>query len=107
MRLDWFKRSLNFIKTIRDYAERLKFEFNLEIQSEHFGNCRSLSIEGCSCRYMRLAECLMEMHSHFSDSLRQDSRKTFAHMQVIIITHNNNSLISRLTLMCFLLPIKT
>jgi hypothetical protein len=82
MRLDWFKRSLNFIKTIRDYAERLKFEFNLEIQSEHFGNCRSLSIEGCSCRYMRLAECLMEMHSHFSDSSRQDSRTTFAHMQV-------------------------
>jgi hypothetical protein len=82
MRHDWFKRSNNFIKMIRDYAERLKFEFNLEIQSEHFGNCRSLSIEGCSCRFMRAGLLLMEMHSHFSDSSRQDARTTFAHMQV-------------------------
>lgn len=82
MRQDWFKRSHNFIKTIRDYAERLKFEFNLEIQSEHFGNCRSLSIEGCSCRFMKEGQLLMEMHSHFSDSSRQDARTTYAHMKV-------------------------
>ena len=31
---------------------------------------------------MKFAECLMEMHLHFSDSSRQDSRTTFAHMQV-------------------------
>ena len=80
MRQDWFKRCPNFIKTIRDYAERLKFEFNLEIQSEHFGNCWSLSIEGCSCRFIKEGKILIEMHSHFSDSSRQDA--TNAHMKV-------------------------
>ena len=82
MRQDWFKHCNNFIKTISDYAERLKFEFNLEIQSEHFGNCWSLSIEGCSCRFMKEGKILMEIHSHFLDSSRQDARTTYAHMKV-------------------------
>jgi hypothetical protein len=72
MRLDWFsKGSHKIMKTIRDYAKQLNFEFNLKIQSENFGNCCSLSIEGCSCRYMKEAKCLMEMHSHFSDLSRK------------------------------------
>ena len=33
---------------VRDNAERLSVHFNLEIQSDHFGNGRSLSIEGCN-----------------------------------------------------------
>ena len=33
---------------VRDYAERLSTHFDLEIQFDHFGNCRSLSIEGFS-----------------------------------------------------------
>ena len=36
------------IETTRDYAERLKFEFDNEIMPEHFGNYWSLSIKGCS-----------------------------------------------------------
>ena len=75
-----FKQTPNAVKTIRDYAERLKFELNQEIQSEHFGNSRTLSIEGCSCRYMKDDVCYMEMHSHFSDDKRQDSRTTHRHM---------------------------
>ena len=52
MRFDWFKSDdTKIVKTIRDYAERLKLEFNDEIQSEHFGASRNLSIEGCSVRY--------------------------------------------------------
>ena len=31
-----------------DYTERLSAHFNLEIQSDHFGNGRSISIEGCN-----------------------------------------------------------
>ena len=31
---------------VRDYAERLSAHFNLEVQSDHFGNGRSLSIKG-------------------------------------------------------------
>ena len=32
----------------RDYVERLCAYFNLEIQSDHFDNGRSLSIESCN-----------------------------------------------------------
>jgi hypothetical protein len=46
LRFEWFKRK-DVVKTIRDYAEHLKFEFNNEIQSEHFGASRNLPIEGC------------------------------------------------------------
>jgi hypothetical protein len=85
MRLDWFRRMLKCIKTIHDYAERLKVSMNNEIQSEHFGHSRSLSIEGCSCRYMDdSGKSVMEMHSHFSDLSRQDARTTFSHMNVEI-----------------------
>ena len=36
------------ISTIRDYAGRIFINFYLEVQSEHFGSWRSLSIEGCN-----------------------------------------------------------
>ena len=36
------------ILSVRDYAERLSVHFNLEIQSDHFVNGRSLLIEGCN-----------------------------------------------------------
>ena len=35
------------ISSIRDYAKRMSSKFNLEIQSEHFRNGKSISIEGC------------------------------------------------------------
>ena len=34
------------IETTRDYAERLSFELNNEIMSQHFGDSVSLSMEG-------------------------------------------------------------
>jgi hypothetical protein len=49
MCFEWFK-SKDAVKTIRDYAERLKFEFNNEIHSEHFGASCNLPIEGRSVR---------------------------------------------------------
>ena len=72
--------------------------FNLEIQSEHFGNGRSLSIEGSaiesySSESLALynaglipkerIERKMEFHSHFSDLSRQDAATTTAHMTVL------------------------
>jgi hypothetical protein len=39
-----FKSMLHSVKTIQDYAEALKMEFNNEIQTEHFGNSHALSI---------------------------------------------------------------
>ena len=50
----WAKRRTTFmckpgsLLTVWDYAERLSAHFDLEIQSDHFGNERSLLIEGCS-----------------------------------------------------------
>ena len=43
---------LGDILSMRDYAERLSLYFNLEAQSDHFGNDRSLSIEGCNIQYI-------------------------------------------------------
>jgi hypothetical protein len=86
MRFDWFRNEdPPSVKTIRDYAERLKFEFNNEVQSEHFGASRNLSIEGCSVRYLDgVKNIMMEMHSHFSDTSRQDARTTHTHLKVLL-----------------------
>jgi hypothetical protein len=75
------------IKTIRDYTERLNAAFDQEIQSEHFGNSRSLSIEGCAVEMVvnvLEGESKLEFHSHFSDESRQDACMTMAHMEVLI-----------------------
>ena len=40
------------ILSIRDYAERLSSRFHLKIQSDHFGNGWSLSIEGCNIEFI-------------------------------------------------------
>ena len=69
------------ILSVRDYVERLFAYFNLEIQSDHFGNGRSLSIEGCSIKYIdEDHEEYSEFHYHFSDDSRQDASTTHAHM---------------------------
>jgi hypothetical protein len=83
MRFEWFK-SEDAVKIIRDYAERLKFEFNNEIQSEHFGASCNLSIEGCSVRYMHALNVMLKMHFHFSDTSRQDARTTHTHLKVLL-----------------------
>jgi hypothetical protein len=44
-RIDAFRKRPGDVNTRRDYAERLLAKFNLEIQSDHFGNDRSLSME--------------------------------------------------------------
>ena len=40
------------VLSVRDYAEHSFAHFNLKIQSDHFGNGRSLSIEGCNIQYI-------------------------------------------------------
>jgi hypothetical protein len=84
--------------TRRDYAERLNAKFNLEIQSDHFGNDRDLSIEGVSVHYHTLEslrafeesgdksdlEPWMEFHSHFSDNSKQDAATTHEHMDRLV-----------------------
>ena len=78
------------IFSIRDYTERMSANFNLEIQSEHFGNGRSLSIEGCMIYCRPRHDGYMEFHSHFSDDSRQDASTTHAHMVSMLIELRKN-----------------
>ena len=69
------------ILSVRDYAERLSAHFNLEVQSDHFANGRSLSIEGNNLQYIDDDhDEHSEFHSHLSDDSRQDASPTHAHM---------------------------
>lgn len=94
-----FQNEIGSVNTSRDYSERLKFKFNLEVQSEHFGNSRSLSIEGSTVE-THTAQAIeagevddeltdtekyrLQIHSHFSDDSRQDAATTTAHMEVLL-----------------------
>eukprot|EP00966_Prymnesium_polylepis_P330743 7386355-Prymnesium_polylepis.1 len=97
-RLAAFKRKPAAIRTRRDYAERLAAAFNLEIQCDHFGNGRSLSMEGsavetfCASAVAALKNGVWQMsdddlrmvfHSHLSDDSRQDAATTHAHMKAL------------------------
>ena len=69
------------ILSVRDYAERLYAHFNLEVQSYHFGNGRSLSIEGRNIQYIdEEHEEHSEFHFNLSDDSRQDASNTHAYM---------------------------
>ena len=72
---------LGDILSVRDYAERLSAHSDLEIQSDYFGNGRSLSIEGFNIQYIdEDHEEHSEFHSHLSDDSRQDVPTTHAHL---------------------------
>ena len=67
----------NDVITERDYAEEVKAEFDMEIQSEAFGFNHTIYIEGCTCDYHdkycnyvnNEANLKMEFHSHFQMTL--------------------------------------
>jgi len=100
--------TLNQLLIRRDYADRWKAVFHEEIQSEHFGNSRSLSIEGVSVESWaektlelyregvkdglpeeELSQILAEgadlaFHCHLADSSKQDAASTHEHMTALI-----------------------
>ena len=90
MRCDAFDRNENWLLSERDYAERLVKELDGEIQSDHFGDNATLSIEGCILQYHVKHDCTehvneeknirMDFHSHFADFSKQDAATTFEHM---------------------------
>jgi hypothetical protein len=99
MRNKAFRNKPGSFKPIRDYAKRLLAKFNLEIQSSHFGNGRSLSMEGSTVEFfsqielenfekglVRIEEMktVMETHSHFSDDSRQDASTTYEHIDRLV-----------------------
>jgi hypothetical protein len=88
------------VETMRDYAERLSFEFNQEIISQHFGDSGDMSIEGSSNKTFKAediesfengllevlgeADATMDFHSHFSDDNLQNAASTHCRMRVLI-----------------------
>ena len=56
-------------------------DFDLEIQSDHFGNGRSLSIEDWGVEvYLKSSFSRLQFHSQFSDDSIQDASTTNTHM---------------------------
>ena len=99
MRKEVIKKNVKTINTHRDYAERILAVLTDEIQSEHFGNSRDLSIEGSVAIFYPKSEIdkyergektleelepIMESHSHFSDDKEQNAATTYNHFKKLI-----------------------
>lgn len=85
LRHDAFMKILSSIRTRRDYAEAITALFNWQIQSDHFGNNRTLSIEGSGVEFHTAdGKTRLETHSHFSDDSDQNAATTHAHMCKLI-----------------------
>ena len=85
LRHDACYSKLGNICTIRDYVEIMSANFYLEIQSEHFGNGRSLSIEGCNIKIVdKELNGTCELYSHFSDDSCKDVSTTHVHIISIL-----------------------
>jgi hypothetical protein len=70
----------------RDYAERLLMKFHMEIQSEHFGQGRDLSIEGNAVKFFSVGGTQTKTHfySFLKDSKIQNAATTDKHMDRLI-----------------------
>ena len=78
--------------SISDYAERMSVSFNLGIQSDHFGNRRSIFIEECMIEVVdQDLNCYVKFHFHFSNDSRQDASTTHTHMVSMLIELRNNN----------------
>ena len=64
--------------------------FNLEVQSEHFGNGRSFSIEGCNVEIIdKNLNSSCKFHYHFLNDSRQDASTTNSCMTYKLEELNN------------------
>ena len=97
MRSNAFRQHRSWFLTEMDYAERLAKQLNGEIQSDHFGDNATLSIEGCTLQYhtvvnsdsgnLNNSSINLDFHSHFADYSRQDAATTFDHMNAMFRNH--------------------
>ena len=66
----------------RDYAYQLIGKFDMEIQSTHFGDSITLSMEGCSVEFNTPEGVIkINFHFHFADESPQNAASTNAHMR--------------------------
>ena len=66
-----------------DFTEALGIKHNQEIQSSHFGNGLSVSIEGYTCHYRSNgvdSPLKCDFHSYMSDDATQNSATVYSHM---------------------------
>ena len=99
MRFETFCKRNNWMFSERDYAERLVKQLDGEIQSDHFGDNATLSIEGCTLQYHKPISpddgeekdsiIAFDFHSHFADFSKQDAATTFEHMCSMFSTHES------------------
>ena len=70
----------------RDYAKRLLVKFNKEIQNEHFGKGRDLSIVGnlVTFKKLQLEEATTNCFSFLSDGKIQNAARTDLHMRKLV-----------------------
>ena len=97
MRTESFQKNTNWLISEMDYAERLAKQLDGEIQSDHFGDNATLSIEGCTLQYheklsnyrrpAQRSKIYLDFHSHFADYSRQDAATTFEHISCMFEHH--------------------
>lgn len=80
-----FKAALCNIIKIRDYAECLAAQFNLEIESTHFVQSITLSMESYFLEFLfKNGDVVAHFHSHMADKSNQDAASTHAHLKILL-----------------------
>ena len=69
---------VNETSTHRDCSERLKVEYNNQVQEEHYGSNPNVSMEGCAVKFLNPGtnQPRKEFFTHFSDGKLQDASTT-------------------------------
>ena len=84
-RKNTFKAADCDIMRRRDRVKSLSAKFNMEIQSDHFGQGTTLSVENCFVEYLaKNGEVLAHFHLHMVDQRNQHTEATHAHMKVLL-----------------------
>ena len=77
---------VNEMSTHRDYAERLKVEFNNQVQEECCSGSPNISLEGCAIKFLPQGtnQPQREFFTYLSNSKLQDSSTTHWHMKNLV-----------------------
>ena len=77
---------MNETSTHRDHSERLKIEFDNQVQEEHCGSNPNVSMEGCAVKFLPKGtnQPRKEFFTCFSDSKLQDASTTHWNMSHLV-----------------------
>ena len=69
-----------------DFSERLKMEFNNQVQEEYYAGATTVSLEGVAVKFIPAGDDTrtMEFHSYFSDGKQWDSSVVHNYMTKLI-----------------------